>query len=269
LPPTTISKSTTAPSKKARSTNPWWTWARWSTPGIDYEKILRQAEAGADVIVWDGGNNDTPFFKPDIGVVVFDPHRAGHETRYHPGETNMLMADIAVINKVDSASAGDVARVRRAPSPKHNPGPPSFWPTRSSVTTIPPRAWGKRVLVVEDGPTLTHGEMTYGAGTIAAANSSPPRLVDPRPWLEGSLQQTFDQYPHIGALLPAMGYGGQQMKELEAPSMHVDCDLVVFATPIDLTRLLSIDKPALRVRYDYKDHGEPTLKGLIQSMLGI
>jgi predicted GTPase len=234
--------------------------------GIDYEKILRQAEEEADVIIWDGGNNDTPFFKPDIGVVVFDPHRAGHETRYHPGETNMLMADIALINKVDSASAGDVARVRNTIA-QHNPGAAIVLAESVISTDDPALARGKRVLVVEDGPTLTHGEMPYGAGTIAAKQFKAAELVDPRPWLEGSLQQTFDHYPHIGALLPAMGYGEAQMKELEATINRTECDLVLFATPIDLTRLLSIDKPALRVRYDYKDHGEPTLEQLLLEKL--
>jgi predicted GTPase len=178
----------------------------------------------------------------------------------------MLMADIALINKVDSASAGDVARVRNTIA-QHNPGAAIVLAESVISTDDPALARGKRVLVVEDGPTLTHGEMPYGAGTIAAKQFKAAELVDPRPWLEGSLQQTFDHYPHIGALLPAMGYGEAQMKELEATINRTECDLVLFATPIDLTRLLSIDKPALRVRYDYKDHGEPTLEQLLLEKL--
>jgi predicted GTPase len=235
--------------------------------GVDYEKILRQAEQEAEVIVWDGGNNDTPFFKPDIHVVVFDPHRAGHETTYHPGETNMLMADIAVINKVDSADP-DAVEALKATIAAHNPGATIVLADSLVTAENGERMHGKRVLVVEDGPTLTHGEMTFGAGVIAARNYGAAEIVDPRPYLVGSLKDTFDAYPSIGPVLPAMGYGNAQVQDLEKTINAVACDMVVAATPIDLTRLVTIEKPILRVRYDYGDHGEPTLGGLIESMLG-
>jgi predicted GTPase len=234
--------------------------------GVDYEKILRQAEQEAEVIVWDGGNNDTPFFKPDIHVVVFDPHRVGHETTYHPGETNMLMADIAVINKVDSAVPKDVDTLR-ATIAKHNPHAKIVLADSLVTAENGDSMRGRRVLVVEDGPTLTHGEMTFGAGVIAAQRYGAAQIVDPRPYLVGTLAETFAKYPGIGTVLPAMGYGEQQVKDLEQTINAVDCDMVVSATPIDLTRLVTIEKPTLRVRYEYADNSEPTLKGLIQSML--
>jgi predicted GTPase len=236
--------------------------------GVDYEKILRQAEQEAEVIVWDGGNNDTPFFKPDIHVVVFDPHRVGHETTYHPGETNMLMADIAVINKVDSADPKDVDTLR-ATIARNNPRAKIVLADSLVTAENGESMRGKRVLVIEDGPTLTHGEMTFGAGVIAARQYGAAEIIDPRPYLVGSLVETFQKYPDIGAVLPAMGYGDQQIEDLERTINAVDCDAVVSATPIDLTRLVKIDKPTLRVRYEYKDNSDPTLKGLIQSMLGI
>ena len=234
--------------------------------GIDYEKILREAEKEADVIVWDGGNNDAPFFKPDVNIVVFDPHRAGHETTYHPGETNMLMADIAVINKVDSAAPENVARVRETIA-AHNPAADIILADSTILLDDPGQIEGRRVLVVEDGPTLTHGEMVYGAGTIAAQRFNAAEIVDPRPYLSGTLQETFAAYPHIGALLPAMGYSRRQIEDMEATINGVDCDLVLFATPIDLTRLISINKPTLRVRYEYSDHSEPTLASLLMKRL--
>jgi predicted GTPase len=236
--------------------------------GVDYEKILRQAEQESEVIVWDGGNNDTPFFKPDIHVVVFDPHRVGHETTYHPGETNMLMADIAVINKVDSADPKDVDTLR-ATIAKNNPRAKIVLADSLVTAENGESMRGKRVLVIEDGPTLTHGEMTFGAGVIATRQYGAAEIIDPRPYLVGTLVETFHKYPDIGAVLPAMGYGAQQVEDLERTINAVDCDVVVSATPIDLTRLVKIDKPTLRVRYDYRDNSEPTLKGLIQSMLGI
>ncbi len=230
--------------------------------GIDYEKILREAEKEADVIVWDGGNNDAPFFKPDVNIVVFDPHRAGHETTYHPGETNMLMADIAVINKVDSAAPEKVAQVRQTIE-QHNSDARIILADSAILVDDPEQIDKKRVLVVEDGPTLTHGEMAYGAGTIAARRFNAAELVDPRPYLAGTLQDTFTAYPGIGALLPAMGYSRRQVEDMETTINNTDCDLVLFATPIDLTRLITINKPTLRVRYEYRDNSEPTLESLL------
>ncbi len=232
--------------------------------GVDYELILRQAEAEADVVVWDGGNNDTPFFKPDVAIVVFDPHRAGHETAYHPGETNMLMADIAVINKVDSAEPEMVEQVRRTIA-RHNPKADIVLANSAITADDPRQIAGRRVLVVEDGPTLTHGEMAYGAGTIAARRFGAADTVDPRPFLAGSLKETFTDYPRIGSLLPAMGYSRRQIEDLEATINATDCDLVVAATPIDLTQLVRIDRPVVRIRYEYEDHGSPTLES---SLLG-
>jgi predicted GTPase len=230
--------------------------------GIDYEKILRAAEQEADVIVWDGGNNDAPFFKPDVNIVVFDPHRAGHETTYHPGETNMLMADIAVINKVDSAEPDKVAQVRQTIE-QHNPNARIVLADSAILVDDPGRIAGQRVLVVEDGPTLTHGEMAYGAGTIAARRFKAAEIVDPRPYLTGTLQDTFKAYPGIGDLLPAMGYSQRQVKDMEETINNTVCDLVLFATPIDLTRLITINKPTLRVRYEYSDNSDPTLETLL------
>ena len=234
--------------------------------GIDYERILRAAESEADVIVWDGGNNDTPFFKPDIHIVLFDPHRAGHETTYHPGETNMLMADIAIINKVDSAKREDVARVSETIH-RHNPNAEIILADSDVLVEDAHLIKGKRVLVVEDGPTLTHGEMKFGAGVIAARRNGAAQLVDPRPYLAGSLQETFAEYPGIGAVLPAMGYSPEQVKDLEDTINAADCDLVLAATPVELSALIRIDRPALRVRYEYKDNSRPSLEALIQQRL--
>ena len=233
--------------------------------GIDYEKILRQAEQEADVIVWDGGNNDTPFYKPDINIVVFDPHRAGHETSYHPGETNMLMADIAIINKVDSASIENVEKVKKTIE-THNPCARIILADSKVIAEDPDLIKGKRVLVVEDGPTLTHGEMSYGAGVIAARRFGAAELVDPRPYLASTIKETFEKYQNIGTLLPAMGYSPQQMKDLETTINNTECDLVLSATPIDLLKLLSIEKPTMRIRYEYKDNSKPTLEDLLKEM---
>ncbi len=234
--------------------------------GVDYEKILRQAEQEADVIVWDGGNNDTPFFLPEVAIVVFDPHRAGHETAYHPGETNMLMADIAVINKVDSADPAAVEAVRRTIA-AHNPAADIVLANSALIVDAPERIRGRRVLVVEDGPTVTHGDMPFGAGVIAARRFGADALVDPRPYLVGSLQETFRTYPHIGTLLPAMGYGEGQVQDLEATINRTPCDLVVSATPVDLTRLMTIEKPVVHIRYEYQDHDAVTLKKALQKRL--
>ena len=235
--------------------------------GIDYEKILRQAEKEADIIVWDGGNNDTPFFKPDVHVVVFDPHRVGHETTYHPGETNMLLANIAVINKVDSAAPGDVEMLKQTIA-QHNPDAQIVLADSRVSAENGESMQGKQVLVIEDGPTLTHGNMTFGAGVIAARKYGAAKIVDPRPYLVGSLVETFETYPHIEAVLPAMGYGDQQVRDLAATINACDCDLVVSATPIDLTGLMKIEKPVVRVQYDYVDHSKPTLVELIMKDIG-
>jgi len=235
--------------------------------GIDYEKILRQAEEEADIIVWDGGNNDTPFYKPDVHVVVFDPHRVGHETTFHPGETNLLLADIAIINKVDSADLQDVETLKRT-IVRHNPNARIILADSIVSAENGESMQGKRVLVVEDGPTLTHGNMTFGAGVIAARRYGAAEMVDPRPYLVGSIKNTFEAYPKIGKVLPAMGYGDQQVKDLEATIEACDCDMVVSATPIDLTRLVKIQKPILRVRYDYQDNSKPALGDSVMEMLG-
>src|SRR5436190_6669654 len=231
--------------------------------GVDYARILRMAEAEADVILWDGGNNDTPFIRPDVHIVVVDPHRPGHELRYHPGETNLRMADVCVVNKIDSASQEGIdavlgsihasttdATIVLAASPFHVEG---------DVELIR----GKRVLAVEDGPTLTHGEMSYGAAVLAAKQHGAAALVDPRPFAVGSLAKTFEDYPDIGALLPAMGYGRQQMDDLRETIGRSDADLVLIGTPIDLRRLIPLEKPALRVTYKLQEMGEPTLKDVL------
>jgi predicted GTPase len=235
--------------------------------GVDYEKILRRAEAEADVVVWDGGNNDTPFYKPDVNIVVFDPHRAGHELTYHPGETNMRMCDIAVINKVDSADPDKVEQVRRTIA-ECNPGAEIILAESEVLVDDPALIKGKRVLVVEDGPTLTHGEMKFGAGVIAAQRGNAAEIVDPRPFLKGSLAETFKKYPGIGTVLPAMGYSPAQVRDLEATINACDCDAVVSATPIDITELLTVNKPLARVSYEYKNHGEPTLAQALKRRLG-
>ncbi len=235
--------------------------------GVDYEQILRQAEQEADVIVWDGGNNDTPFYYPDVHIVVFDPHRAGHERLYFPGETNMLMADIAVINKVDSASREDVEKVRRSIAALNKSA--DIVLAESEILVDKGRAIaGKRVLVVEDGPTLTHGEMSFGAGVIAARRYGAAEIVSPRPFAVGTIKETFAKYPNVSDVLPAMGYSRQQIADLQETIRKTDCDLVLFATPIDLPKLVKIDKPTARVRYEYKDMGDPKLADVLLNRLG-
>ncbi len=234
--------------------------------GVDYEKILREAEKEADVIVWDGGNNDTPFYFPDVHIVLLDPHRAGHERLYFPGETNLRMAHIAVINKMDTAPPEGVETVRRnirelAPQAE-------ILLAESPVTVSEPeRIRGKRVAVVEDGPTLTHGEMPTGAGMIAATTFGAAEVVDPRPYAVGSLQETYARYPHMGPVVPAMGYSPSQIADLEATLNALPCDLVLFATPIQLTRIISIKHPTMRVRYEYRDAGTPTLEDALKRRL--
>jgi len=230
--------------------------------GVDYGQILKNAEKEADVIIWDGGNNDTPFYYPDVHIVLFDPHRAGHELLYYPGETNMIMADIAIINKVDTANQKKVEQVRKNIK-EHNQNTEIILAESSVLVNNPERIKGKRVLVVEDGPTLTHGGMPYGAGTIAAKIYEASRIVDPRPYASGTIKKIYESYPHIGSLLPAMGYSSIQIHDLENTINSSECDLVLFATPIQLTRILSIKKPTIRVRYEYKDHQEPFLKDVL------
>jgi len=234
--------------------------------GIDYGRILEQAESEAEIIIWDGGNNDTPFYFPDTHIVVFDPHRAGHELSYYPGETNMLMADVAVINKVDTALRVNVEKVREN-IVSSNPAVVIVEAESPIIVDNPERIRGRRVLVVEDGPTITHGGMPFGAATIAAREFGASEIVDPLPFAVGSIRETFERYPHLGSQLPSMGYSEQQIKDLEATINRADSDLVVFATPTDLTCLLSINKPALRVRYEYKDHGPPFLEDIILKRL--
>jgi predicted GTPase len=238
--------------------------------GIDYAAILEQAEREADVVLWDGGNNDTPFVRPDVHIVVVDPHRAGHELRYHPGETNLRMADVCVVNKIDSAPQEGIdavldsihehttdAAVVLAASPFHVEGDAA-------------QIRGKRVLAIEDGPTLTHGEMTYGAAVLAAKQHGAAELVDPRPFAVGSIAKTFEDYPRVGTLLPAMGYGEQQIDDLRETIERSDAELVLIGTPIDLRRVVAFERPALRVTYRLQEVGEPTLadvlaqKGLLE-----
>ncbi len=226
--------------------------------GTDYEKILRQAEREADIIIWDGGNNDTPFYYPDVHIVVFDPHRSGHERLYFPGETNMLMADIAVINKVDSAPEAAVKQVRQTIK-ELNQSADIVLAESEVMVDKPEVIKGKRVLVVEDGPTLTHGEMSFGAGTIAARRNGAAEIVSPLPFAVGSIKETFAKYPNVSDVLPAMGYSRKQIADLQETIRKTDCDLVLFATPIDLPKLVEIDKPTARVRYEYKDHGGSSL----------
>ena len=231
--------------------------------GIDYAAILDAAEQDADVILWDGGNNDTPFIKPNVHVVVVDPHRPGHELRYHPGETNLRMADVCVVNKVDSAPQEGVDAVLDSIR-EHNPDArivlaASPFVVEGDVAEIA----GKRVLAIEDGPTLTHGEMTYGAAVLAAKANGAAELIDPRGAAVGSIAKTFKDYPHVGALLPAMGYGRKQMDDLRATIEASGAELVLIGTPIDLRRLIDFDVPALRVTYRLQEIGEPTLESVL------
>jgi len=216
--------------------------------GADYAAILKQAEQEADVIIWDGGNNDTPFYKPDLWITVADPFRAGHELEYFPGTENFARADILLINKVSQAEPGDIAVIENNAS-KVNPGAKVL--RRESTLDVPDANLiaGKRVLAIEDGPTTTHGGVPFGAGVVAARQNGAAELVDPRPWAVGEIAETFEKYPSIGPLLPAMGYGDAQIRDLEATVNAVDCDLVIVATPIDLTRLLHIDKPHMHIAY--------------------
>ncbi|MDI6850871.1 MAG: cyclic 2,3-diphosphoglycerate synthase [bacterium] len=231
--------------------------------GVDYEKILRQAEQEADVILWDGGNNDFPFFKSDLHIVVVDPHRPGHEVTYHPGETNLRMADVIVINKIDTAYPEDIQIVRenaRSANPKATiieAASPIFVENYEAIK-------GKKVLVIEDGPTLTHGEMAFGAGYVAAEKYGAAEIVDPRPYAVGSIKETYEKYTQLEVILPAMGYSPKQLKELEETINAVPADLVVVATPINLGKILKINKPYVRVKYELQEIGKPDLEDIIK-----
>lgn len=237
--------------------------------GVDYEAILRAAEEdpdGCDVVLWDGGNNDFPFYKPDLNITVVDPHRPGHETFYYPGEVTLRLADVVVINKMDSASPEGIQTVRDnirklAPEALVVDGASPIKVEDISVIK------GKRVLVVEDGPTLTHGGMKIGAGTVAAQKFGAVEMVDPRPFVVGKLAGTFEIYPNIGILLPAMGYSDEQLKDLETTINNTDCDSVVIGTPIDLNRIIKIDKPNTRVYYDLQEIGYPNLEGILDDFV--
>jgi predicted GTPase len=234
--------------------------------GVDYEAILREAEKEADVILWDGGNNDMPFYKPDLMITVADPLRPGHERTYHPGEANLLLSDAVVINKIDSADPDDVSDLRESIRQRN---PQATIVEAASPITVedPSLIQGKRALVVEDGPTLTHGGMTYGAGVVAAEKFGAVDLVDPRPSAVGSIVDTFEKYPDTGILLPAMGYGEKQMQDLEATIAGADCDVVIIGTPIDLRRVINIKQPSVRVTYELQEIGRPDLQDVLKRFL--
>jgi predicted GTPase len=233
--------------------------------GVDYGAILARAEEEADVIVWDGGNNDTPFIAPDVHIVVVDPHRAGHERRYHPGETNLRMADVCVVNKVDSAPQEGVDAVLASIRELNPRAEVVMANSPFAVEGDAEEIRGKRVLAIEDGPTLTHGDMRYGAAVLAARQFGAASLVDPRPFAVGSIKETFEKYPHVSELLPAMGYGDKQIEELRQTIEASDADLVLIGTPIDLRRIVELDKPAMRVTYRLEEIGEPTIEEILRA----
>ncbi len=235
--------------------------------GVDYEKILREAEKEADVLVWDGGNNDFSFYKPDLSIVVADPHRPGHELAYFPGYVNLRMADVVIINKVDTADNKDIERVR-ANVRQHNPQAIVIEAASPIYVENPEVIRGKRVLVIEDGPTLTHGEMEYGAGAIAAEKYGARELIDPRRFAVNSIQATFQKYPHLQNILPAMGYGEEQIRDLEETINRSDCEAVVVATPVDLARLIDFKVPTTRVRYELQELKPMSLEDVIHERLG-
>ena len=235
--------------------------------GVDYGQILQEAEKDVDVVIWDGGNNDLPFYEPDVHITVADPLRVGHETMYHPGEANLRMADVVVINKIDSASPEDVTRLKDTIAAEN--------PTATIIDAHSPvrlegdvDLGGKRVLVVEDGPSLTHGEMAFGAGVVAATKAG-ATLVDPREWASGTLKEVFERYPHMGHLLPAMGYSAQQRKDLEDTINSSDAEVVLVATPIDLRKICSLDKPAVRASYELEEISHPTIAEVLRERLGL
>jgi predicted GTPase len=231
--------------------------------GVDYERILRQAEQEVDIILWDGGNNDLPFYAPDLHIVVADPHRPGHESTYHPGEANVRAADVFVINKADTAIPENVISVRENLYAL-NPTATIIEAASPLFVDDPGAIRGKRVLVVEDGPTLTHGEMAYGAGYVAARRFGAAEIIDPRPYAVGSILETYRKYPTTGPILPAMGYGEEMMGELQQTINNAEADLVIVGTPIDLAGLLKLDKPAQRVRYELQEIGQPTLEDVLK-----
>ena len=235
--------------------------------GVDYERILRQAEQEVDIILWDGGNNDFPFYVSDLKIVVADPHRPGHEISYHPGETNARQADVFVINKVDTASGENVVTVRNNLNAV-NPQAVVIEAASPLFVDQPEAIRGKRVLVIEDGPTLTHGEMAYGAGWVAARRFGAAEIIDPRPYAVRSIKATYEKYPKTGPILPAMGYGEAQTRDLEETIRNADADLVIIATPIDLKRIVKIDKPSQRVRYELQEIGKPTLEDVLKAKFG-
>ena len=235
--------------------------------GVDYEAILRQAEKEVDIVLWDGGNNDFSFYVSDLAIVVADPHRPGHEKLYHPGETNCRLADVFVINKVDTALPENVIAVREN---LHNLNPNAIVIEAASPLFVerPEEIRGKRVLVIEDGPTLTHGEMAYGAGWVAARRFGAAEIVDPRPFAVGSIAATYKKYPRTGAILPAMGYGDEMVKDLETTINAAKVDMVISGTPIDLTRIIKVNKPMQRVRYELQEIGQPTLEDILKKKFG-
>jgi predicted GTPase len=238
--------------------------------GVDYEAILRAAEQdpdGCDVILWDGGNNDFPFYKPDLNFTVVDPHRPGHELSYYPGEVTLRLADVVIINKMDTADAKGIQIVRESIA-KVNPKAIVVDGASPIKVDNPSLIRGKRVLVIEDGPTLTHGEMKIGAGTVAALKWGASKLVDPRPFAVGRIKETFETYPGIGTLLPAMGYGKQQVTDLEKTINATPCDVVVIGTPIDLNRIVKILKPTVRVTYELQEIGSPNLQMVLEEFVG-
>jgi len=232
--------------------------------GVDYEAILRAAEKEARVILWDGGNNDFSFIRPDLEIVVLDPHRPGHERLYHPGEVNLLRADVLIINKVDTARQEDIDRLMKSAA-QANPRAVLLKTASRIYAEEGEKIRGKKVLVVEDGPTVTHGGMDYGAGVLAAQKYGAAQIVDPRPYAVGSLKTCFEKYPHLKGILPAEGYFPEQLRDLEATIHQTPCDMVIVATPIDLTRLIVISQPALQVTYRVEDWGEPTLKQVVEN----
>lgn len=235
--------------------------------GVDYEAILRQAEKEVDIVLWDGGNNDFSFYVPDLSIVVVDPHRPGNEYTYHPGETNVRLADVFVINKVDTANPESVIAVRNRIT-ELNPNALVIEGASPLFVDDPEAIRGKRVLVIEDGPTLTHGEMKYGAGWVAARRFGAGEIVDPRPFAVASIADTYKKYPNTGTILPAMGYGDAQVRDLEATINNSDVDLVISGTPIDLTRIIKVNKPMQRVRYELQEIGQPTLEEILKEKFG-
>ena len=227
--------------------------------GVDYQEILNKAEEDVDIIVWDGGNNDFPFYRPDLHIVVTDPHRAGHEMTYYPGEANLRMADVVIMNKIDTADSEQINILREN---IHHLASDAILIEAASPLAVDHSELirGKKVLVVEDGPTLTHGEMKYGAGVVAAQKFGAREIIDPRPYAVGTISETYQKYPEIGALLPAMGYGEKQIQELEKTINTADCDLVVIGTPIDLSRIIKINKKSIRVKYELQEIGKPNLE---------